>query len=109
MPSHITPRPRRLTFIRGLAAWLCAFSLVVVLANRFPRHSAYYETSWIPSSSSHTTAKVMAKEFFVLEPPAAGRILLSHSAPVRVEISEERPFVAVVLEKRLFTRPPPSV
>jgi hypothetical protein len=54
------------------------------------------------------TAKVMAKDFFVLQPPSAARILPPRSAPMRVEISEERPLVAIVLDNRLFTRPPPA-
>ena len=108
MPSLITPRPRRLTRIQCAAAWICAISLVVVLVSRFPRYSPSDSTSWVPSSSSHMTAKVMAKEFFVLQPPAAARILLPRSAPVRFEISEERPMASAVLDNRLFTRPPPS-
>jgi len=108
MPSLITPRLRRLTRIQCVAAWICAISLVVVLVNRFPRYSPCEGISWVPSSSSHMTAKVMAKDFFVLPPPATDRILLPHSAPVRVEISEERPLTSNVLDNRLFTRPPPS-
>ena len=108
MLSPLIPRLRRLTLIQGLAAWICALSLVVVLANRFPRYSSCDETSWVPSSSSHMTAKVMTKDFFVLQAPAAGRILFHRSAPVRVEISEERPLTSKVLGNRLFTRPPPS-
>jgi hypothetical protein len=55
------------------------------------------------------TAKVMAKDFFVLQPLAAARIPLARSAPMRVELSEERPLVAIVLDNRLFTCPPPAV
>ena len=109
MPSLITPRSHRLTCIHCVAAWICVFSLVVVLANRFQGNPLSDGTSWVPCSSSHITAKVMAKDFFVLQPPSAGRTLLPRSAPGRVEISEERPAASVVLDNRLFTRPPPSV
>ena len=51
----------------------------------------------------------MAKDFFVLQPPAAVRILLPRSVPLRIEVSEERPPVSLALDNRLFTRPPPSV
>src|SRR6266481_6339563 len=108
MLSLLTPRPRRPTRIQCVAAWVCAFSLVVVLGNRFPRYSPCDETSWVPSASSHLTAKVMAKDFFVLQPPAAVRIPLLRSAPMRVEISEQPLLVPIVLDNRLFTRPPPS-
>lgn len=105
----LTPRPRLLTRIQRVAAGICAFSLVVVLANRFQGSSFSDGASWVPSSSSHITAKVMAKEFFVLQPPPAARILLPRSAPLRIEASEARPLISRVLDNRLFTRPPPVV
>jgi hypothetical protein len=108
MPLHITPRPRRSTRIHCVAAWICAFSLVVVLVNRFPRIEGNEESSWVPSAPSHMTAKVMAKGFFLLQQPPAGRILFPRSVPLRIEISEERPLASIVLDNRLFTRPPPS-
>jgi hypothetical protein len=65
-------------------------------------------TSWVPTSLSHTTAKVMAKDFFVLHPPPTGTILLPRSVPSRIEIREEHPLISISLDNRLFTRPPPS-
>jgi len=108
MLSLVTPRPRLLTRIQCVAAWICAISLVAVLANRFPRYSPCDDTSWVPASPSHLTAKVMAKEFFVLQPPAAARILLPRSVPLCVEEYAESPPVSTPLDNRLFTRPPPS-
>jgi hypothetical protein len=108
MPSPLTPRPRFLSRTHCVAAWICAISLVVVLVNRFPRTASNEQASWARSTPSHLTAKVMAKDFFVLQPPPAVRILLPRFAPVRVEISEERPLVPIALDNRLFTRPPPS-
>jgi hypothetical protein len=65
-------------------------------------------TSWLPSAPSHMTAKVMAKDFFVLQQLPTGRILLPRSAPSRIETREENPLVSISLDNRLFTRPPPS-
>lgn len=109
MPSPLTPRSFRPTSVQCVMVWFCAFSLVLVLANRFPRSSGFDETSWVSSAPSHLTARVMAKDFFVFQPPAAVRILLPRSVPLRIEVSEERPLVSLVLVNRLFTRPPPSV
>ena len=108
MPLLLIPRPRRLTRVQCAAAWVCALSLVLVLANRFPRIAGCDETSWVPSAPSRITAKVMAKGFFVLQPPVAVRILLPRSVPLRIEAPEEQPLVSIALDKRLFTRPPPS-
>ena len=104
----ITPRSLRLTRIQCVAVWFFAFSLVLVLANRFPRGSGFDETSWVPSAPSHLTAKVMAKEFFVLQSPAAVRVLLHRPVSLPVEIYAERPTVSIAPDNRLFTRPPPS-
>jgi hypothetical protein len=54
------------------------------------------------------TAKVMAKDFFVLQPPASGAIALLHSTPSPLETREAYPFVSIFLDNPLFTRPPPS-
>jgi hypothetical protein len=104
----LMPRPRRLIRAQCVAAWVCAFSLVLVLANRFPRIAGCDETSWVLAAPSHITAKVMAKDFFVLPPPAAVRILLPRSVPLRIEAPDEQPLVSTSLDNRLFTRPPPS-
>jgi hypothetical protein len=108
MLSLLITRPRRLTRVQCAAVWVCAFSLVLALANRFPRMECNEGTSWVPSAPSHMTAKVMAKDFFVLQPPSAGRILLPRSVPLRIDIREEQPLVSISLDNRLFTRPPPS-
>jgi hypothetical protein len=109
MPLLLTPRPRRLTRTECVAAWICAFSLVLVLSNRFSGSSSSGATSWVASSSSRITAKVMAKDFFSLQTPPAARILLPRSTPLRVETSEAHPLIFSVLDNRLFTRPPPIV
>ena len=108
MLSVIMARPRRLTRVHCAAVWLCAFSLVLVLANRFPRNSSYNETSWVLSAPSQIVAKVLAKDFFLLLPPASGAITLIRSAPSPLALSEENPIVSISLDTRLFTRPPPS-
>jgi hypothetical protein len=104
----VKPRARRLTRIQCAAVCVCAFSLVLVLANRFPRIQGNEEVSWVPSAPSHMTAKVMAKDFFVLQPPASGAIALLHSTPSPLETREAYPFVSIFLDNPLFTRPPPS-
>jgi hypothetical protein len=108
MLSLLITCPRRLTRVQRAAAWFCAFSLVLVLANRFPRIEGNEESSWVPSTPSHMTAKVMAKDFFVLQPPPTGRILLPRYVVARIEAREARPLVSVSLDNRLFTRSPPA-
>lgn len=54
------------------------------------------------------TAKVLAKDFYVLLPPASGAIALLRSIPSPLETREEHPIVSISLDNRLFTRPPPS-
>jgi hypothetical protein len=54
------------------------------------------------------TAKVMAKDFFVLPLPPTGKILLPRSVPSRIETREEDPAFSISLDNRLFTRPPPA-
>jgi len=108
MLSLLITRPRRLTRVQCAAVWICAFSLVLALANRFPRMEGNEGTSWVPSAPSHMTAKVMAKDFFVLQPPPTGTILLPRCIPSRTETREEHPLVSISLDNRLFTRPPPA-
>ena len=108
MLSLLITRPRRLTRVQCAAVWVCAFSLILVLANRFPRIQGNEETSWVPSAPSHMTAKVMAKDFFVLPLPPTGKILLPRSVPSRIETREEHPAFSISLDNRLFTRPPPA-
>jgi hypothetical protein len=94
--------------VQCAAVWICAFSLVLVLANRFPRIECNEETSWVPSAPSHMTAKVMAKDFYVLLPPSSGAVTLLRSIPFPLETREVYPIVSISLDNRLFTRPPPS-
>jgi hypothetical protein len=94
--------------MRCATVWVCAFSLVLVLANRFPRIEYNEETSWVPSAPSHMTAKVMAKDFYLLLPPASGAITLVCSIPTPLDTQEEHPVFPVSLDNCLFTRPPPS-
>jgi len=108
MLSLLLTRPRRVTRVQCAAAWICAFSLVLVLANRFPRIEGNQQTSWVPSAPSHITAKVMAKEFFVLPPPAIGKISLPRTVPQQIETQRQLPLVSICLDNRLFTRPPPA-
>jgi hypothetical protein len=108
MLSLLITRPRRLTRVQCAMVWVCSFSLVLVLANRFPQTTANKETSWVPSTPSHITAKVMVKDFFLLQPPPAARILLPHAISSPIKTREEHPLASIPLDNRLFTRPPPS-
>jgi hypothetical protein len=108
MLSRLMSPPRRLTRAQCAVVWICVFSLIVVLANRFPRIPVCQVTSWVPSAPSQIMAKVLSKDFFVLPPPASGVITLVHSTPSQLELREENPIVSVSLDNRLFTRPPPS-
>jgi hypothetical protein len=108
MLSLLMPRPCRLNRVQCATALVCAISLVVVLANRVPRIPRTEETTWVPSTPSQITAKVLSKDFFVLLSPASGTIRIVHSAPSPLELRELHPAVSVFLDNRLFTRPPPS-
>jgi hypothetical protein len=102
----LIPRPRLLVLMHHAVAWVCACSLILVLANRVP-HIPANETSWVTSAPSQMTAKVVAKDFFVLYPPAARSVLPPRALPVRIEAREEKLFDFVSLDNRLLTRPPP--
>jgi hypothetical protein len=108
MVPLLIPRTCRLGRVQCAAAWVCAFSLVLVLANRFPRIEGNEETSWVAPAASHMTAKVMAKDFFVLPPPPTGSILLPRFVPLRIETREGHFVVSMPMDNRLLTRPPPS-
>ncbi len=108
MASLLIPRPHPRTCLTRPVIWLCVFSLVVALANRVPRIPVGGQTSWVPSTPSQITAKVLSKEFFVLLPPLPGAIRLLRSIPSPLEICEERHVVSIFLDNHLFTRPPPS-
>jgi len=87
--------------------YLCAFSLLFVLANRVPRFPRS-ETSWVRSVPPQMTAKLLAKDFYLLQPPAAGILTHLRSIPVRIAAEEQRPLFPVSLDNRLYTRPPPT-
>lgn len=106
--SLLMARPCRLTRAQCAVVWICVFALIVVLANRFPRIPICQVTSWVPSTPSHITAKVLFKDLFVL-PPACGAIKLLHSSSSPVELREEHTIVSISLHNRLYTRPPPAV
>jgi hypothetical protein len=108
MVSLLIPRTCRLRRVQCAAAWVCAFSLILVLANRFPRIEGKEEISWVASAASRVTAKVMAKDFFVLPPPPTGSILLPRFVPLRIETRGEHFVVSMSMDNRLLTRPPPA-
>jgi hypothetical protein len=105
--AYGTIEGRRLSSWRSLLLWLCAFSLLVALANRVP-HFAQGETSWVRSTPPHITARIMAKDFFLLPPPASGIFTPLRSVPVLRTAKEARPPSPVFLDNRLYTRPPPT-
>ena len=80
----------------------------IVLANRFPRISVSDTTSWVPSAPSQMTAKVLAKDFYVLLPSASGAVTPLRPIPSPLENREEHPVFSIPLDNCLFTRPPPS-
>lgn len=98
---------RRLFCWRSLLLWLCAFSLLLVLANRVPRFPRS-ETSWVRSVPSQMTVKLLAKHFYLLQPPASGIFTLLRSIPARRAAEEAHPVFPVSLDNCLYTRPPPT-
>jgi len=97
--------PRLCTW-RGLALWLCVFSLLFALASRVPRF-ADDETSWVRSAPPHVTAKLLAKDFYLLQAPRSGILIPLRVVPLRDRVSEAWPPFSVFLDNRLHTRPPP--
>jgi hypothetical protein len=106
MLSLLIPRPRHPALVHQVVVWVCACSLIVVLANRVPRIPGN-EICWVTSAPSEMTTKLVAKDLFMLHPPAARSLSLPRSLPVRVEAHEERLIVFASLDNRLLTRPPP--
>ena len=107
MPSSAMNRARRLTCWRALGSWVCAFSLLIVLANRVP-HFPESASTCAPSAPPHLTAKLLAKDFYLLQPPASGIISHLHSTTTRKAAKEAGPLFPVSLDNRLYTRPPPT-
>jgi len=87
--------------------WLCAFSLLIVLANRVPRFPRS-EASWVRSAPPQMTAKLLAKDFYLLQPPASGIFTFLRPIPIRSAAKEVRPLLPVFLDNCLYTRPPPT-
>lgn len=105
--ANRTTGERRLSCWRAVLPWLCAFSLLVVLANRVPRFPGS-ETSWVRGDPPQMTAKLLAKDFYLLQPPASGIFTQLCSIPVRKAREESRPHFPLFLDNRLYTRPPPT-
>jgi hypothetical protein len=93
---------------RGLLLCLCAFSLLIAVANRVPRFSRT-ETSWVQSVPLQMTAKLLARDFYLLPPPASGIFTLLLSIPVVKVAEESRPVFPIFLDNCLYTRPPPTL
>ena len=109
MPPGLLPRSdvRRLSYGRVVVLWVCALSFVVVLANRVPRFSGETDTCWVSGDASHISAKLLAKDFFVLQPPATRIFTVLRWQPLRKAAQRERPTVAA-LDNCLYNRPPPA-
>ena len=97
--------PRLCTW-RGLVLWLCVFSLLFALASRVPRFAGD-ETSWVRSAPPHVTAKLLAKDFYLLQAPRSGILIPLRVVPLRDRVKEAWPLFSVFLDNRLYTRPPP--
>ena len=97
--------PRLCTW-RGVALWLCVFSLLFAVASRVPRFAGD-ATSWVRSAPPHVTAKLLAKDFYLLQAPRSGILIPLRVVPLRDRVSEAWPPFSVFLDNRLHTRPPP--
>ena len=96
---HLTTGKRRISHARTLILCLCTLSLLIVLANRVPRFSpSGMETSWVRAVPTEITAKILAKELYLLQPAppetfatvTTKRIgkIADHAEPVRTAISD---------------------
>lgn len=92
---------------RGLVLWVCAFSLLFALASRVPRFKGS-EVSWVRATPPQMTAKILAKDFYLLQAPASGILTRPRLILIRKLVKETRPPFAVFLDNRLYTRPPPT-
>lgn len=106
--AYPTTEVRRLPYWRGLVLWLCAVSLLIALASRVPRFSES-ETSWVQSGSPQMTAKLLAKDIYLLQPPASGFFTFLRTILIWKAAEEERPVLATSLDNSLYTRPPPTL
>jgi len=97
---HLTTAKRRISHARTLTLCLCTLSILIVLANRVPRFSpSCIEASWVRAVPAEITAKILAKDFYLLQPAPAedfatvttkriGKIA-EHTEPLRTAILDE--------------------
>ena len=104
----VKSHPSRVTYVQRAVTCVCVLSLILVLANRVPRIPSCERTLWVPSVASQITARVVAKDFFVLLPPATGSVALLQWPPSLLVLRERSPLASISLDNRLFTRPPPG-
>lgn len=107
--SHLYPTTRghRFPFWRSAVLWLCGFSLLFALASRVPRFSGT-ETSWVRAAPPHITAKILAKDLYLLQAPLSGILTPPRVTLIRKLVKETQAPFAVSLDNRLYTRPPPA-
>ena len=106
--AYRTTSGHRLSFWHGAALWLCAFSLVIALANRVPRFAGN-EHSWDRAVPPQTATKLLAKDFYLLlQPPSSGVLTLPSATAFNITAKERCPLFPVFLDSRLYTRPPPA-
>src|SRR6516165_3439184 len=111
MPPHACRRMKGppLSAWRGLLPWFCAFSLLIVLASRVPRFSgSEAEASWVRSVPPQMTAKLLTKDFFLLQPASCSNLAVPRVGRLRSTAKETQPLFLVSLDNPLLTRPPPA-
>lgn len=90
---------------RDLLVWTCAVALLAVLASRVP-HIPSRDLTWNGNGPPQMTAKILAKDFFLLLTPAP--ILSATKISIRLPYATEDSKAPVVfLDQRLHSRPPP--
>ncbi|MGB7845692.1 MAG: hypothetical protein WBL63_08770 [Candidatus Acidiferrum sp.] len=55
------------------------------------------------------TAKLLAKDIYLLQPPASGFFTFLRTILIWKAAEEERPVLATSLDNSLYTRPPPTL
>jgi hypothetical protein len=78
----------------------------MILAIRVPRFPDT-QLSWVGSVPPHITAKLLAKDFYLLLPAISGVSVLLLSIPLQRAVEHASPFF-VFLDGRLYSRPPPT-
>ena len=105
---HLTTAKRRISHARMLTLCLCTLSLLIVLANRVPRFSpSCMEASWVRAVPAEMTAKILAKDFYLLQPAPAEDFATVTTKRIG-KIAEHAELVRAISDDRLFTRPPPA-